>query len=756
MTTKRVPSSSGVRNISVAYLFTPLVMGTGSAYAQAGNDLALEEVIVTAQKREQSLEEVPSAVSAISGDTVHEYLGSAENIRALAGRVPGLQVESSNGRTQPRFYLRGMGNIDFDNNASQPVSMVFDEIALENNVLRSLPLFDIERVEVLKGPQGSLFGRNTNAGIIKIDSVRPSDEQQGYVSAAYGSRDTIAVEGAGGGQLGDKLSARVSLKYQERGDWIDNVANGPGDDFGAFDEFAYRLQLLYDADSFRGLLKLHGFQQDGTQPQVFYANAIALGSEGLRAGFDEEIANHDGGASMELDHYGAALNLQWDFGTSTFTSITGYDTVENFQSTDVDGGLLSFDPADIGTLGRQVFFSVATGDGLDDHYQFTQEFRISNQADKLFYQAGLYYFDEDIDIRSTTFHVVPNFSEIVSQQTTSAAVFGQVEYALTDALSIMGGVRYTSDDKDLEVIPGPGSPAPPGTIAVDDDYFNWDLAFTYDVGDDFSWFGRIATGSRGPVTLGRFGFTSSADTETSTRPNSASGSITRWSRAVSNRNRLKPAQRIASWSRPVARSEVSAPGVPDGQRGRRGQRQARRRAQWKHGCRSCPGGRGHRRRRRCSANSACRRRVADDRDRVGPGQGAVVHQDGLPGEPDGRLGGESLAVDRDRLGAGLPQPVDHDLQVLGEDLALVLVGVGARVAVGAGVVAAGRVVELDRMPCPVTGPAAGGEGEGGEPGLERGLVLAQRRGLEPCPPRPAPPAAGLLPVDLRRGGSRSG
>ena len=516
MTTKRVPPRSGVRDISVVNLFAALLTGTGSAYAQAGNDLALEEVIVTAQKREQSLEEVPSAVSAISGDSVREFLGAGENIRALAGRVPGLQVESSNGRTQPRFYLRGMGNIDFDNNASQPVSMVLDEIALENTVLRSLPLFDIERVEVLKGPQGSLFGRNTNAGIIKIDSVRPSDEQDGYVSAAYGSRDTIAVEGAGGGQLGDKLSARVSLKYQERSDWIDNVANGPGDDFGEFDEFAYRLQLLYDADSFRGLLKLHGFQQDGTQPQVFYANALALGSEGLRPGFDEEIASHDGGAGMELDHYGAALNLQWDFGTSTFTSITGYDTVENFQSTDVDGGLLSFDPADIGTLGSQVFFSVATGDGLDDHYQFTQEFRISNQADKLFYQAGLYYFDEDIDIRSTTFHVVPNFSEVVSQQTTSAAVFGQVEYALSDALSIIGGVRYTSDDKDLEVIPGPGSPAPPGTIAVDDDYFNWDLAFTYDVSEDFSLFGRIATGSRGPVTLGRFGFTSSADTETST------------------------------------------------------------------------------------------------------------------------------------------------------------------------------------------------------------------------------------------------
>ena len=516
MTTIRLSHKSRVRGGAAVFLAAALTMGAGGAYAQAEADLALEEVIVTAQKREQRLEDVPSAVSTISGDTVSQYLGSAENIRALAGRVPGLQVESSNGRTQPRFYLRGMGNIDFDNNASQPVSMVFDEIALENNVLRSLPLFDIERVEVLKGPQGSLFGRNTNAGIIKIDSVRPSSDQENYLSAAYGSRDTIALEGAGGAQLGDKLIARVSLKYQERSDWIDNIANGPGDDFGAFDEFAYRLQLLYESDRFRGLLKLHGFQQDGTQPQVFYANAIALGSEGLRPGFDEKVANQDGGAGMDLDHYGAALNLQWDFGTSTFTSITGYDTVENFQFTDVDGGLVSFDPADIGALGRQVFFNVHTGDGLDDHYQFTQEFRLSNQGDKLFYQAGLYYFDEEIDVRSTTFSANPVFSEIVNQQTTSAAVFGQVEYALTDAFSVIAGLRYTSDDKDLEVIPGPGSPAPPGTISAEDDYFNWDLAVTYDLSDDWSWFGRIATGARGPVTLGRFGFTSSADTETST------------------------------------------------------------------------------------------------------------------------------------------------------------------------------------------------------------------------------------------------
>ena len=489
--------------------------------AVAQESRVLEEVVVTAQKREQSLKDVPIAISVISSDLVHDHLGSAENIRALTNRVPSLNIESSNGRTQPRIYIRGLGNTDFDNNANQPVLMVYDEIPLENAVLRSLPLFDVERIEVMRGPQGTLFGRNTTAGTIKIDSVRPTFETEGYASVAYGSRKTAALEAAIGGELSSGVAARLSLKYQQRDDWIDNTVNGPGDDYGEFDEFGWRLQLLFQpGDVFTGLVKFHGFLQSGTQPQVFYANAIQQGSAGLRSGFDEEVASHDlpgvGGSdnTMRLDHVGAAVNLQWDFGERKFTSITGYDKVDSFQSTDVDGGVTSFGAA--GVLGQQLFFNVSTGDGLDDHYQFTQEFRFSGGTDRLFYQVGVFYFDEDIDIENTDFSSVPSFSDVVSQQTTSAAVFGQLEYTLSDAWTITGGVRWTSDDKDLEVIPGPNSPSPSDTISVDDDFFNWDLALTWGVSDDWTVYGRVANGSRGPVTIGRFGFVSSADTETST------------------------------------------------------------------------------------------------------------------------------------------------------------------------------------------------------------------------------------------------
>ena len=499
---------SGAAALALTGLFA------GPAAAQEPG--VLEEIVVTAQKREQSLEDVPASVSAISGDSVRDYLGSAENIRALAGRVPSLQIESSNGRTQPRFYIRGLGNIDFDNNANQPVSMVFDEVALENNVLRSLPLFDIERVEVLKGPQGSLFGRNTNAGLVKIDSVKPSFESNGYASASVGSRGTTGFEMAAGTALTDTLAARASFKYQKRDDWIYNLAAGTSDDdFGAFDETALRVQLLWQpSDEFRGLLKLHGFNQDGSQPQVFYANAIQLGSPGLRSGFDINVANQDGLAGMDLQHGGGSLNLQWDLGgDATLTSISAYDSVTNFQSTDVDGGLLSFNPADIGSLGRQVFFNVATGDGLDDHHQVTQEFRFTTESDKLFSQIGVYYFDEEIDVLSRDFEL--NYSDIVNQKTRSYAIFGQIDYSLSDRVNLVVGARYTDDDKQLAVIPGVNSPSPADTIDIGDSYVNWDVALNFNANDDLSLYGRIANASRGPVTLGRFGFTSSAETETS-------------------------------------------------------------------------------------------------------------------------------------------------------------------------------------------------------------------------------------------------
>ncbi|HEY5641239.1 MAG TPA: TonB-dependent receptor plug domain-containing protein, partial [Woeseiaceae bacterium] len=131
--------------------------GLLSAPASAQMEGVLEEIRVTAQKREEALQDVPISVATTSGEKLNAMFSGSEDVLALSGRVPGLYAESSNGRAAPRFYLRGLGNIDFDLAASQPVSYIMDEVVMENVVLKSFPLFDVQNVEVIRGPQGTLF-----------------------------------------------------------------------------------------------------------------------------------------------------------------------------------------------------------------------------------------------------------------------------------------------------------------------------------------------------------------------------------------------------------------------------------------------------------------------------------------------------------------------------------------------------------------------------------------------------------------------
>ena len=477
----------------------------------------LEVIEVTARKRVETVKDVPATVTAISEDTIKDYLGSGENIRALAGRVPSLQIESSNGRQSPRFYIRGLGNTDFDVNANQPVSMVMDEIVLENSVLKGLPIFDISRVEVLNGPQGTLFGRNTTAGIVKIDTTAPEFNNEGYARAGYGSRGTTFIEGAMNVELSDKWASRISIKRQDRDAWIDNPIRD--EEVGGYKELAYRLQFLYESgEDTRALFKLHGFNQDGDTPQIFYANAIQLGTEGVRSGFDESVIYHDSSSGFYMDHVGGSLKVEHSFDDIDFTSVTGYDTLESWSFADIDGGVTSFPPeASVNELGKQLFFNVASGDGLSDHSQFTQEFRISGEANDLYYQVGVFFFKEDytvdnkdLDIDGSTI----NFYQI-DQLTTSQALFGQIEYKPLDELAVTLGLRYTSDDKELDIREG-GTSNILFEIDKDDSYVNWDLAARYTFNKDWTGFARIGNASRGPVTIGRFGFPSEADTETLT------------------------------------------------------------------------------------------------------------------------------------------------------------------------------------------------------------------------------------------------
>ena len=159
-----------------------LAANTAIADQDASEEKGLKTITVTAQKRTQSLQEVPISIATLNGERFDSLFSGGDDILALPTRVPGLYAETSNGRVAPRFYMRGLGNTDFDLAASQPVSIVMDNVVMENVVLKSFPLFYIEQVEVIRGPQGTLFGRNTTAGIIKFDSVKPTDSFDAYLN----------------------------------------------------------------------------------------------------------------------------------------------------------------------------------------------------------------------------------------------------------------------------------------------------------------------------------------------------------------------------------------------------------------------------------------------------------------------------------------------------------------------------------------------------------------------------------------------
>ncbi|HEY5655418.1 MAG TPA: TonB-dependent receptor plug domain-containing protein, partial [Woeseiaceae bacterium] len=218
--------------VSVLAATFTLIGFQGIAQAQGAPDdrAVIEEIMVTATKRTESIADVPISIATLSGEGYDILFTGGEDVLALSGRVPGLYAESSNGRAAPRFYLRGLGNIDFDLAASQPVSIIMDDVVMENVVLKSFPLFDMNQVEVIRGPQGTLFGRNTTAGIIKFDTRRPTQDVNGYVNLSYGEHDTTRFEGAMGGALvEDVLAVRLSGLYHSRNDWIDNGWTGEED-----------------------------------------------------------------------------------------------------------------------------------------------------------------------------------------------------------------------------------------------------------------------------------------------------------------------------------------------------------------------------------------------------------------------------------------------------------------------------------------------------------------------------------------------
>jgi iron complex outermembrane receptor protein len=417
----------------------------------------------------------------------------------------------------PRFYLRGLGNTDFDLNASQPVSLVYDDAVLENVTLKGFPVFDLDRIEVLRGPQGTLFGRNTPAGLVKFDSVRPDFDTSGYGRVSYGKYDTMNVEGAIGGGLSETLAGRASALYQRRGDWVDNTFSGTQRNSGleGYEDMAFRGQLLLNAsDTFEALLGVQMRRLDGTA-RLFRANILT--PEGLVAGFDPERVAIDALNQQELDTDGATLRMSWNLGSATLFSISSWNQGELASRGDIDGGFGAVFLPPGGGPGL-IPFAAESGDGAKVK-QYTQELRLASNGDNTVnWQAGLYWFKDRADIESISYDTLfgggVNAYATQRQDNTAWAAFGSVDWAVSDAFVLRAGLRYTEDEKDFVAQRAFGAPFNPDggraiapiRVSPSDENVSWDVSGTWTVAEDVNLYARVATGFRAPSIQGRLAF----------------------------------------------------------------------------------------------------------------------------------------------------------------------------------------------------------------------------------------------------------
>ena len=488
------------------------------------------EIVVTATRRSENLQDIPLSVATISDETLAAVNAGGADIRGLSGRVPSLNIESSFGRTFPRFYIRGLGNTDFDLNASQPVSLVYDDVVLENPILKGFPAFDVDRIEVLRGPQGTLFGRNTPAGIVKFDTVRPGNGRN-YARASYGTYGTINAEGAVGGELSDKVAVRLSGLWQHRNDWIDNLDEPGKNDLEGYDDIALRGQIQFKpTDDLT--IRLTGQMRDmDGNARIFRANSFRTGSNKLFGAdggdFDRDEVRADGINFQKLKTQNIAGTVEYDFGPATLYSVTSYWHGKLRSRGDIDGGCIvdCASPPGPGFIP----FSAHTADNIPSLDQFTQEVRVaSNNSTGLGYQAGVFYFHENLDITSFDF-TAPNSTDIwaiATQRQVSKAlgIFGSLNYKFDNGLTLQAGARWNHDKRRMTAARPlddrpffPGFTVAPVTDSVKDSVLTWDASAIYELNPDVNVYARVAKGYRAPSIQGRLLFGSDlsfADSET--------------------------------------------------------------------------------------------------------------------------------------------------------------------------------------------------------------------------------------------------
>lgn len=475
----------------------------------------LQEIVVTAQKRAEGLSDVPISISAVSGAQVESY--GQTNLEQISSSVPNLKITQT--AIANRIAIRGIASGD-NKGFEQSVAMFVDGVYYGRDQLSRLPLIDMERVEVLRGPQPTLFGKNAIAGAVNITTRSPTDEFEGSISGLYEfNHKEFQVTGVLSGPLSDGLEARVVGYHRSMDGYFYNQKldrNEPN-----AEEYYFRGKLEYDrGGSFAAELKLEyaDFEMKGQPRDVF--GAVGNYNTVFRGPFfvstDPDFVREDNGYESRNKVFGATLNAELDIGEHTLTSVTALLDYKTREVVDVDFSGISF----------------LDGTNLrEDYRQFSQELRLASPGGEAFnYIAGVYYQHAKLDVQDFTLFN-PTFLGLgapfnalgdtrndrdYEQKSDLISVFAQGELSLTEQLRITAGARFNHEKKSgsrtLAVVQGPLSVAPAPVVAavfralnieshsvsgkLSEDSFNPMVNVQFDATDDIMLYASYARGTK--------------------------------------------------------------------------------------------------------------------------------------------------------------------------------------------------------------------------------------------------------------------
>lgn len=482
--------------VMAAALATPAMASTDAAQdATQDQAAAVADIVVTAQRREQRLQEVPLAVSAFSMESLED--GKVESLLNLDGKVPNVVLAPVGAYPfASAFYIRGLGYADVESSFEPSVGVELDGVYLSRNVGAVQDFFDVGGITILRGPQGTLYGRNTIGGVVSVQSRRPSFDFGARGQLTFGSNGRQELRaGVEGALIEDKLAGKFSLLAKTYDGY---VKNEDGRDLGAQDVLSMRGALTWQpTDTFDATLIIDYTKDEGTGAAFQNASLpnMILPGYGQPADNDGDpfLAHIGDDIFSDLDALGITLNANWDLGAVKLTSITGYRKTDTEVLSDFDATPIPFM-----TVHRD-----------ETHDQFSQELRLSSNTEgKLTYVVGAYYMTQEYDIATGQYGLVfggPTAGSTIytQQKSDSWALFGQADYEIIPNLTLTAGGRYSKEEKTFTTQPLFYPNAKTFDASFDD--FSPKLGVSYKWSDTLMTYAQYSRGFRAGGFNGRAG-----------------------------------------------------------------------------------------------------------------------------------------------------------------------------------------------------------------------------------------------------------